>query len=130
MSTRLEAIRSALDRLAGAWKTNDGAAVASSFVPDGTLINPFGQRADGRGAIAAMYTEHFAGMLRGTSTTLELAGVRVVEREHALADADQTIRDRDGKVVLTVHLVALLRRDGDDWHFADARPYAFATPPS
>jgi uncharacterized protein (TIGR02246 family) len=44
---------------AESWKTNDGAAVASFFIEAGSLIHPFGQRADGRTAIAAMYSEYF-----------------------------------------------------------------------
>lgn len=62
-------------------------------------------------------------MLRGTTTTFNLASVRVVENQHAFADGDQTIYGSDGNVVLVVHLAALLRRDGDAWRFVDARPY-------
>ena len=39
---------------ADGWKANDGAAVASFFVEDGALINPFGQRADGKFALPWM----------------------------------------------------------------------------
>jgi uncharacterized protein (TIGR02246 family) len=53
---------------ADAWETNEGEAVAALFVDDGALINPFGQRADGRTAIVGMYSDYFAGMLKGTST--------------------------------------------------------------
>jgi uncharacterized protein (TIGR02246 family) len=124
-----EQIKSTYDRLCTAWKTNDGAKIASFFVEDGALINPFGQRADGRTAIAAMYSEYFGGMLRGTSTTIKLACVRAVENNHAFADGEQTIYAPDGNVVLVAHLAALLRRDGDDWRFVDARPYTFAAIP-
>jgi uncharacterized protein (TIGR02246 family) len=115
---------------ADGWKTNDGAVVASFFVEDGALINPFGQRADGRTAIAAMYSEYFGGMLRGTSTTFDLASVRAVETNHAFADGEQTISASSGEVVLVVHLAALLRRDGDSWRFVDARPYSFPAIPA
>ena len=76
-----------------------------------------------------MYSQYFGGMLRGTSTTINLASVRAVEKNHALADGEQTIYAADGNVVLVVHLAALLRRDDDGWRFVDARPYAFATIP-
>jgi uncharacterized protein (TIGR02246 family) len=129
MTADVDQIKSMFKRFSDAWETNDGGKVASFFVEDGTLINPFGQRADGRTAIAAMYTEYFRGMLRGTSTTLALANVRAVEDTHAFADGGQTINAPDGNVVLVVHLAALLRRDGDGWRFVDARPYAYATVP-
>jgi len=72
MSQHFDQIKSTLDRFSAAWKTNNGAAVASFFVEDGALISPFGQRADERTAIGAMYSEYFQGMLRGTSTTFNL----------------------------------------------------------
>src|SRR6266516_7630293 len=123
MPAHFDQIKSTLDRFAAAWKTNDGATVAGFFAEDGSLINPFGQRADGRTAVAAMYAEYFGGMLRGTSTTINLASVRAVEQDHAFADAEQTINASDGSVVLVAHLAALLRREGDGWRFVDARPY-------
>ena len=126
MSAHFDQSKSSLDRFCAAWKTNDGATVAGFFVEDGSLINPFGQRADGRTAVAAMYSEFFAGMLRGTSTTVNLASVRAVEQDHAFADGEQTINAPDGNVVLVAHIAALLRRDGDEWRFVDSRPYAFA----
>jgi uncharacterized protein (TIGR02246 family) len=129
MSSHFDQIKSTLDRFSAAWKTNDGAAVAGFFVEEGVLINPFGQRADGRAGVAAMYSEYFAGMLSGTSTTIDLATVRAVEDNHAFADGEQTIYASGGEVVLVVHIAALLRRDDDGWRFVDARPYAFATVP-
>lgn len=115
------------EQFSHAWTLNDGGALAPFFVDDATLINPFGERADGRAAVGAMYTEYFGGMLRGTTTTLTLESVRVVENTHALCDAQQPVYGPDGAPILVVHLTALLRRDGDGWKFVDARPYT--TPP-
>jgi uncharacterized protein (TIGR02246 family) len=128
-SAQLDEMRSAHDRFALDWKTNEGAAVASSFVEDGALINPFGERADGRAAIASMYAEYFAGMLRATTTSFKLSHVRAVESNHAFVDAEQTIHGADGRVVLVVHLAAVLRRERDGWRFVDARPYTLASKP-
>jgi len=115
---------------ADAWKTNNGASVGRFFVEDGALINPFGQRADGRAAIDAMYGQYFGGMLRGTSTAFKLESVRLVEADHAFADGEQTISAASGEVVLVAHLAALLRRDGDSWRFVESRPYTFPTIPA
>jgi len=125
-----EAVEEFFGLFADAWKTNDAKAVAGFFVEDGSLINPFGQRADGRSAVAAMYSEYFGGMLAGTSTTFDLASVRAVEANHAFADGEQTITAAGGEVVLVVHLAALLRRNGDGWRFVDARPYTFPDLPA
>jgi len=124
-----DSVQAFFELFADTWETNDGVAVGDLFVEDGTLINPFGQRADGRTAIAAMYSQYFEGMLQGTSTTFNLASVRNVEATHAFADGEQTILAPGGEVVLVAHLVALLRRDGDGWRFVDSRPYAFAAIP-
>jgi uncharacterized protein (TIGR02246 family) len=112
------------------WKTNDGPALADLFVEDGSLINPFGQRAAGRRAVGTMYSEYFAGMLRGSSTTIDVAHIRLVEADHAFVDGEQTIHSADGEPVLVVHLAALLRRDGGTWRFVDSRPFTFAALPT
>lgn len=119
-----------LARFAEVWATNDGRAVADLFTEDGTLINPFGQRADGRDAVGTMYTEYFAGMLAGTSTSVRVDGIRPVGETHAFVDAEQTVTAGTGEVLLVVHLAALLARDGEDWRFVDSRPYTLADPPA
>ena len=100
MPVHLDQLKSTFDSFSDAWRTNDGAAVASFFAEDGAIISPFGQRAEGRTAIAAMYSEHFGGMLRGTSTTFSLSSVRPVEDNHAFADGEQTIHGPDGRSFL------------------------------
>jgi uncharacterized protein (TIGR02246 family) len=130
MATQKEQIKQTYDRFAANWKTNDGPSVAGDFVEDGSLINPFGQPAKGRAAIAAMYAEYFAGMLRGTTTTFELTDVRPVENDHAFVDAEQVIRGADGTVVLAAHLTALLRHERNEWRIVDGRPFTFARRPA
>ncbi len=121
--------RSALDRFCAAWNSNDGASVGGCFTEDGSLVNPFGQRADGRASVTAMYTSYFTGMLRGTSTVFQLASARAVGDDHLFVDGVQTVKGADGQLVLVLHLAALLRREGDGWRFVDSRPYSYATPP-
>jgi uncharacterized protein (TIGR02246 family) len=123
-------IKSTFERFAAAWSTHDGAALAATFTEDGSLINPFGERADGRGALAGMYAGYFAGMLGGTSTSFELKQVRAVGDDHVFADAAQTVYAADGSLLLALHLSALLRRQAQRWSFVDSRPYAFSTPPA
>jgi uncharacterized protein (TIGR02246 family) len=122
-------LRNTFDRIAAAWKTNDGVTMGACFTRDGSLINPFGERADGRDAIAAMYSHYFTGMLRGTSTSIKVTDVRAVGPDHAFVDGDQVIHGPDGAVVLAVHISALVRRDADGWRLVDARPFTVATKP-
>ncbi len=118
------------EKLAAAWKDNDGAAFAAFFTEDGSLINPFGERADGREALRAMYSEYFGGMLKGTTTSISSTQLRPVEPDHAFADAEQTVYAANGEVLLALHVVNLLRRDGDDWQLVDSRPYASPARPA
>lgn len=118
-----------LRRFADSWKTNDGSALGEYFVEDGTLINPFGERADGRDAICAMYSKYFGSLLAGTTTSISVESCRPVGADHVVVDASEPVHGPDGQVRLALHLTALLRRDGDDWKFVDARPYASAVAP-
>ena len=117
------------EKLAASWKDNDGHAFAALFTEDGSLINPFGERADGREALTAMYSEYFAGMLKGTTTSIRSTHLRTIEPGHTFADAEQTVYAANGEVVLALHVVNLLRREGDDWQLVDSRPYAFPPRP-
>jgi uncharacterized protein (TIGR02246 family) len=116
------------DEIAAAWSANDGPALAAFFTEDGSLINPFGERADGRPALTAMYSDYFGGMLKGTTTSISLTDMRPAGPDHVFADAEQTIYAANGDVLLALHVVNLLRKDGDDWRLADSRPYAFSLP--
>ena len=91
---------------AQARKTNNGAAVSNLLVEDGALIKPFGQGADGRADIGAVYVEYFAGMLRHVDH-LQARKRAPVEADHALPDGEQTISAGRGEVVLVAHLAAL-----------------------
>jgi uncharacterized protein (TIGR02246 family) len=130
MVTPEESVGAFFARLAEAWNANDGDAFAGFFTEDGSLINPFGERADGREALATMYGEYFEGMLSGTTTTIEPTGLRLVGADHAFSDADQTICAPNGDVLLALHVVNLLRRAGDEWSLVDSRPYSFPPPPA
>lgn len=129
MSGQFDEISSTLAEFATAWKANDGSALAGFFAEDGTLVNPFGQRADGRHAVAGMYSDYFGGMLAGTSTSITLDTVRDLGGQRAFVDGKQTIVGSDGSEILAVHLAALLQREDAGWRLVDARPYTYAAAP-
>jgi uncharacterized protein (TIGR02246 family) len=129
MAADRESIASFFEQISDAWKTNNGDILADCFTEDASLINPFGERADGRTAVGAMYSTYFQGLLAGTTSSIAVQSVRAVGDDHALVDVDQTITGADGAVVMDVHLAALLRRDGDGWRLVDARPCLFPPVP-
>jgi hypothetical protein len=63
------------------------------------------------------------------TTSIRLTQLRSIGNGYALADADQAIHAPDGQVILDLHVVNLLRNQGDDWLLVDSRPYAFSPPP-
>ena len=117
-----------LEHFAQAWAANDGQALGRLFTEDGSLVNPFGQRADGRPAVAGMYSEYFAGLLAGTTTTVAEVTSRRVGDDHLFVDAEQVIHGAGGEQIMSVHLSALLARENGEWRFADSRPYVAASP--
>ena len=48
MASNEDQIRSVVQRFSEAWNRNNGAEVGAFFTEDGCLINPFGERANGR----------------------------------------------------------------------------------
>ena len=126
MAEQIDEVRSILDGFAAAWKTNDGPALGGFFTDDGTLVNPFGQKAVGRDAVSEMYTEYFKGMLAGTSTAITLDTVRDLGGERAFIDGEQRILAPDGSEMLALHLTALVGREGGSWKFLDSRPFTYA----
>ena len=121
-----ETVSDFLGEVADSWKRNDGTALGELFTEDGSLVNPFGQRADGHAAVAAMYAEFFAGMLSGTSTTFSSLRVRPVGEDHAFLDCDQVISG--GAFALNGHMSALLRKEAGRWRFVDGRPHTYLDP--
>ena len=119
------AIQTLLDSTVTHWSHNDSDGLGSLFAPDASLINPFGQRADGRDAVAAMYRSFFAvGMLLHRSTTMiDLESVRMSGEDSAFLDATQHLYRPDGDTLLVLHLTALIRRIDGTWYYSDARPY-------
>ena len=130
MASNEDQIRSVVQRFSEAWNRNNGAEVGAFFTEDGCLINPFGERANGRASVGEMYTRYFGGILHGTTTAFSVGTIRMVEQSHAFLDGDQVVHAADGSVLLQVHVSALMRRETDGWRFVDARPHIVATRPA
>jgi uncharacterized protein (TIGR02246 family) len=130
MTALVDQISPTFAGITAAWASHDGAAVARHFAADATLVSPFGRRADGRAALAAMFTEYFEGAYRGSSIAFTIAHARAIEQDHAFVDGEQTVTGADGKALIVARLAALLRREGGAWRVVDGRPSIVATPPA
>jgi uncharacterized protein (TIGR02246 family) len=119
-----------MDTACRAWDTGDAEALALKYADDGRLISPFGEDLRGREAIAAAFTQMFATMLAGTTTTFEVEDVRALAPGLTLVDGTQIVRGvhgSDGSVMpdWSLHFAAIVRQRGDHAEILEARPYAF-----
>lgn len=113
-----------------AFSAHDAEKLGSLFSPDGSLINPMGERADGRDQVAAQFRKSFDGVLKGTKTRLDIKSARLVTPDVALVDVEQQLTGGspppNSPSPRTAHVVALLGKGGGgEWMFLDARPYFF-----
>src|SRR4051794_28420535 len=71
------AIRVRHDEWCAAWDKHDPKLMASFFLPDGNLINPFGRHAEGRGAIEQLFTQEQSGPMAGTTYSGTIESIRL-----------------------------------------------------
>lgn len=113
-----------------AFGAQDADEAGAMFAPDGTIINPVGERAEGRDQVTALFRRDFEGVLKGVKNKLTILSVRMVTPEFAFVDIQQELTG--GKPMpgrphpWVAHAAVLLtRQGGGDWMVLDARPYFF-----
>src|ERR1700744_3776402 len=70
------AIHKRYDEFSAAWDKHDPKLMASIFVPDGDLINPFGKHPQGRDAIEKLFTEEQTGPMASTTYSGTIENIR------------------------------------------------------
>ncbi len=118
-----------------AFSAHDAEKVGALFAPEGSLINPMGERADGREAVTALFRKNFEGVLKGAKARVEIQRARLVTPEVALVDIEQQLiggaPPPGAPRPWTAHVVVLLaKQGGGDWMMLDARPYFFVHRPA
>lgn len=113
-----------------AFGAQDADKIGAMFAPDGTIINPAGERAEGREQVTALFRRDFERVLAGVKNTLTILNVRMVTPELAFVDIQQELTG--GKAMpgrphpWIAHAAVLLsKQGGGDWMVLDARPYFF-----
>lgn len=113
-----------------AFGAKDADAVGAMFAPDGAIINPRGDRAEGRDQVTALFRRDFETILKGVKNKLTILNVRMVTPELAFVDIQQELtggKPMPGRPSPWVaHAAVLLsKQGGGDWMVLDARPYFF-----
>ena len=88
MSDHEEAVRALLARSVSAWTANDANGFASLYAPDATVLLADGTFLSGRDEIRTFMTAGFAGPLAGTRGLDEVASVRSLGDDAAIAISD------------------------------------------
>lgn len=111
-----------------AWDAGDVDALVRPFVPDATLIDPFGNVVTGEDGIRRALAGLLAGRGRGSTHAGTILGVRFVTHDVALADGEALIEgltgpDGEALPALTHRFTdVFVLRDGD-WRISQIRAY-------
>ena len=128
-----EGIKKAFSEISEAWAAGDAHAMASHWLLDGSLINPFGKDAWTRAEV-----EQVAGadiqMMKGSTQTFSDFKIRFVLGGFALVDTTGTVsgmKNADGTAAPDhqFHIYAAVVQRGTKWLAVSVRPYAFVPMP-
>ena len=121
-----QAIRTMAAEFVAAWNRNDVKALAACFTTDGDLINPVGRAGRGRSEVERILNEEQNGPFKGSRISMPQKHLRFLKPDLAIADYDfevARVRGADGRDTTLKGLVStVLRKDGDKWLIAAARP--------
>jgi uncharacterized protein (TIGR02246 family) len=90
------AIHARHDEWTAAWNKHDPKLMASFWVADGDLINPFGRHAQGRAAIEKLFTEEQSGPMAGTTYSGTIENIRYMGKNVAIVDVAGEINGMKG----------------------------------
>ena len=130
--------KAAIERLgsdfAAGWNAHDAKKMAAVWADDGSLINPFGQKAQGRAGIEKFFEAEQAGPMKGTTYKIESTSVRELDPSCAVADWDAVVTgmmDPSGKAQppFPHHVTAVCVKKGGHWQAAAVRGFAFQPVP-
>ena len=127
------AIHQRNDEWCAAWNKHDPKLLASFFLEDGDLINPFGRHAIGRPAIEALFAEEQAGVMAGTTYHGTVENIRYIGKYNAMVDIVGEIdglATHDGTPAhpFMHHVTWICEKKHGKWMAIGARAFAFTHP--
>ena len=129
-----QAIHKRHDEWAAAWNKHDPKLMASFWLPDGDLINPFGRHARGTAEIEKLFTEEQAGPMAGTTYAGQIESIRYIGRNVAIVDVSGEItgmKGPDGAAAppFKHHVTWIAEKKDGKWFAHGARAFALLPPP-
>jgi uncharacterized protein (TIGR02246 family) len=127
------AIHKRSDEWCAAWNKHDPRLMASFFLENGDLINPFGRHATGRPAIEALFAEEQNGPMAGTTYHATVENIRYPSKDMAIVDVVGEIdgmNTHDGTPAHSFmhHVTWICEKKHGKWMAIAARAFAFTHP--
>jgi uncharacterized protein (TIGR02246 family) len=121
------------DEWCAAWNKHDPKLMASFFVADGDLINPFGRRARGAAEIEKLFAEEQTGPMAGSTYAGTIENIRHLGENGAIVDVAGEIRGMKGPDGAAAppfkhHVTWIAEKKSGKWRAHGAR--AFVTVPA
>jgi uncharacterized protein (TIGR02246 family) len=115
-----EEVARVVARLQAAWQAMDGAAFGAAFAADADFVNIRGEHFRGREAIAAGHTAIFRTIYAGSTTTMSLETVRLLQPDVALAHVRSVLDAPQGPLAgrHAAMFSMVLTRNGAEWQIA------------
>ena len=128
------AIHKRHDEWCAAWNKHDPKLMASFFLPNGDLINPFGRHARGTAEIEKLFTDEQAGPMAGTTYSGTIETIRYLDKNIAIVDVAAEITgmkgpDDSAAPPFKHHVTWIAEKKGGKWLAHGARAFVTITPP-
>jgi uncharacterized protein (TIGR02246 family) len=128
------AIQHRHDEWAAAWNKHDPKLMASFYVADGDLINPFGRHARGTAEIEKLFAEEHAGPMAGTTYAGTIEKIRYLGENRAIVDVAGEIRGMKGPDGAAAppfkhHVTWIAEKQAGKWVAHGARAFVFVPGP-
>ncbi|BCP52896.1 hypothetical protein K32_15130 [Kaistia sp. 32K] len=122
-------IQPLLDGIGACMDRGDAREAATYFTDDANVISPSGLTGSGITGVQRVLAADMASILKGTQSHFTIEAVRPLG-DVAFVDALHEISgiEAAGGQPFQIHLVALVRKQGNSWKLLEARPYAFMPP--
>ncbi len=134
---RVKQIHKRHDEWVAAWNKHDPKLIASFWMAEGDLIDPFGHQAKGPAAIEAFFvSEHTGkGVMVGTTYAGTITEIRFPEKDVAVVDVEAVVsgmKDAAGKEQppLKHHVTWVVKKEHGKWMAFAARPCVPVPPPA
>jgi uncharacterized protein (TIGR02246 family) len=129
-----DAIKARVVDFIALFNKGDAKAMSDFWLEDGTIVNPIGTAGKGRAEVEKVIAGDLGTILKDTKMEMKVVGFRPAGKDAAWVELEHSVvgaKSPDGKALppMTFHVPCLLVKKGKNWMIAEARPYAYLTPP-